>query len=877
MKKEYLSKYMLFLALVVALVSCSKDNWVSPEEGVKNAEKVLGVTIDPLQDWKMTTQVTGDITVTLGLSQSYTVAVYDVNPLNNPDATYYVRKTVREGEKTSFTCSLPTAVKMVYAVIFDNYKRSLVKQVPVLDGTLSIDFGSSSQTRSSFVSLTRSILPDHDFNSDIPEKPTTAEMDNADNFKDGVDGIQAYLSINSGNGFASNTTACYIDQNVQGVNIWAGGYNDPDNNWAWVTYGGSLYVTGTCDFSGKTFSLPSNYVIYLVKDASLTIDGGFPGGCKVYLADGSRLTVNNNISTGNVSYYSKGGSITARSGMVVNGQNELFMEGGSLTVNGLFQLQPANCYLHNTTVAIHGQMDMNQGWDGSLNRNVPAVYYQEGGTFDNTGNELVCNSGKFYIDVDSRFSSIAANGSGVIVNKGHMTSDGDIKVYNNNSVLINDGELSGAYLGTEGSAHFQNNGNVVIDGSTVVNSNNNTWVNNGQYQTGYFIYNAGSSQVINNCHMIVDEDFNINLGDNDGTSTFIMDSNSCVETQNFNGGKYSYTYFRTDWNTYVTQDFGGGPFRIDMGSESVFKVSGTATMCATKDGYGIYGPEEGSYAVFEANEVVAGKEGQGFLVTYGNNLVVSSGSHFAQGHDGDPSHPFIHFIGSASLYDGDNTPAIQISAQEPCNPGFNPGTPSSPPSDDDIPGSPAVWTFAFEDTFNGDYDMNDVVLQVKENEDDDSKIDVTLCCTGASFNLYVFLRTDDGRDLKMFNGREVHAVLGQPSGKFINTGEGDSDKFISNIDPVTFTFDKPSSNFDIATADFWIQSPQGDIHVGTTYGAGSAPYGLVIPKAWRWPKEWNTITGNSVTDSPYPDFAGFAADRTVNTTWYDNVVEDLVY
>ena len=55
MKKEYLSKYMLFLALVVAVVSCSKDNWVSPEEGVKNAEKVLGVSIDPLQDWKMAT------------------------------------------------------------------------------------------------------------------------------------------------------------------------------------------------------------------------------------------------------------------------------------------------------------------------------------------------------------------------------------------------------------------------------------------------------------------------------------------------------------------------------------------------------------------------------------------------------------------------------------------------------------------------------------------------------------------------------------------------------------------------------------------------------------------------------------------------------
>lgn len=49
---------------------------------------------------------------------------------------------------------------------------------------------------------------------------------------------------------------------------------------------------------------------------------------------------------------------------------------------------------------------------------------------------------------------------------------------------------------------------------TLVNSNNNTWVNNGTYQTKYFNYNAGSSDVINNCRMIVKEDFNINLGDN---------------------------------------------------------------------------------------------------------------------------------------------------------------------------------------------------------------------------------------------------------------------------------------------------------------------------------------------------------------------------
>ena len=319
MKKGYLLKSMLLLVLVVAAVSCSKEEIMTPEEGIKNAEDVLGVTIDPRQDWKMAEQITGDVTVNLGMSSEYTVAIYDVNPLNNPDASYYVRKTVREGEKSTFEFSLPTTVKMVYAVAFDSYHRSLVKQVPLTGSSISINFGGNEPTRSSFVSKTRAIEPTHDFASDIPAKPTSNEMTNADNFKTGVNGIKAYNDINYGNGFASDNSACYIDESVNNVNIWQGGYNDPDNNWAWVSAGGYLYVKGNCNFTGKTFSLPSGYVIYIVKNASLTIDNGFQGGCKVYLSEGARLTVNNNISTGNVSYYSKGGSIRARGDMVVNG------------------------------------------------------------------------------------------------------------------------------------------------------------------------------------------------------------------------------------------------------------------------------------------------------------------------------------------------------------------------------------------------------------------------------------------------------------------------------------------------------------------------------------------------------------------------------
>ena len=868
MKKKYLVNGLAVLALTLTATSCSNDDLFTASDGLDNAEEVLGLTIDPNQDWKMTTQVTANISVKLGISQDYTVVVYDKNPFVNKDASYFLRQTVAEGGTISQSFSIPKANTQLYVVAFDSKHRSLVKQVNVTGNAIVANFGEEETTRSASPwpsMMTRAIDPQHDFSADIPEKPTTTEMDDA-NFFDAVPAVDYYSDINGGNGFASGT--CYIDSNVNNINIWGGGHYDPDKN-AWVAEGGTVYVVGNCDFSNKQFSLAANSTVYLVKDATLTLQNGFSSGTKVYLSTGSKLVVKNGISTGNICYYSKGGTIEAQSSMVINGDCELFMEGGNLKVGGLFQLEPAKCVLTNTNVDIDGKIDVNHKWISNERPNVAGIYYQDGGTFADTGSELVCNSGIFYINVNSKFSSIEANETGIIVNKaGTMTSTSTVRVTNGNSILINDGDLVATYLGTEGSALFENNGNTVISGNTVVNSNNNTWVNNGQYKTQYFIYNAGSSEVINNCHMVVDEDFNINLGDNPGDGCFRMDAGASVETKNFNGGKYG--------------TFGGGPFYIYMGAKSLFKVTETATMCATEANYGIYGPETGgfeSFAVFQAKDIVAGAGNQGYLVTYGYNLAVVCETHFEQGSSGQ--YPYIDYKGNATIYsDGIEPMNVVAIPQSTCNPGYTPGEPEEVP---EIPGEPGEWTFAFEDNFVGDYDLNDVVLRVKENAENPNKIDVTLCATGASFNLYVYLDVPDNtlgrtttRTLSMFNQEEVHAAMGQTAGKFVNTGSG-SDKFVSGVAPVTYTFDKPSADFDIATADFWIKSPQGNIHVGTTYGTGTAPYGLIIPGKWRWPKEWNTITGNSEISAPYPRFANFAADKNQDTDWYKDFDPDLVY
>lgn len=184
-----------------------------------------------------------------------------------------------------------------------------------------------------------------------------------------------------------------------------------------------------------------------------------------------------------------------------------------------------------------------------------------------------------------------------------------------------------------------------------------------------------------------------------------------------------------------------------------------------------------------------------------------------------------------------------------------------------IPGEPAVWTYAFEDTPLGDYDMNDVVIKVSENAEDATRLDITLCCTGAANNLTVYL---DDMVLFAGSGKEVHQVFGQAAGKFINT-VNDGIK----VDPITETIRKPA-NFSFETADFWIKSPSGDVHVAKQ---GEDPHGIVVPGNWRWPREFQCIK------DAYPNFIEFAKDAATTDDnikkWYEtsngNPVEEYIY
>ena len=538
--------------------------------------------------------------------------------------------------------------------------------------------------------------------------------------------------------------------------------------------------------------------------------------------------------------------------------------GGTLYIKGNCDFSNVKFYVApNTEVYLLEGAALTLSSDNAANLQSGCNFYMASGSKITTPGELKLNNGlHIYNHGTIEANKLSTNSNSLLYNVGTVKVTTKISVENELSVMVNDGSITAADLNTAGSGKFQNNASVTISGTTFVNSNNNAWVNNGQYHTGNFIYNAASDDVINNCFLTVDEDFNINLGDNSGNGNFKMDSGSGVLTKNFNGGGNWSKNYSTGWSS-----FNGGPFYIYMGAGSLFKVTGTATMNATKASYGIYGPESGKYAVFQAKEIVAGAANQGYEVTYGGNLAVVTDDHFANGYSG--TYPYIDIKDNATIYDKGSMPLATMAIEAgTCNPGFNPG------SGQVIPTNYPIYSYAFEDTRLGDYDMNDIVIKAQETAS--GKINLSVVASGATLNLNIRLYPAGSpvvnNEVANYSGQyttlsyngetEVHAMFGVPEGTMVNTNAG------ATAAPITIQIDKGS--YDPAHLPLAIYSEaQGEIRLA---GAGQAPFGVVIPVDWKWPAERVNITSayNKIQSDNEGDqsFGKYAAEVGNALNWY---------
>ena len=424
-------------------------------------------------------------------------------------------------------------------------------------------------------------------------------------------------------------------------------------------------------------------------------------------------------------------------------------------------------------------LKLTSGQAGNLQGN--CKYYIASSAKLETSGDLPLNNGmKIYNHGTIEAASISPNNNSVLYNKGYISVSGRISVENTLSVIVNDGLMEGASLNTAGSGKFENNGTMNISGQTLVNSNYNTWVNNGTYNTGSFDYHAASTEVINNCRLNVTNRFTIKLADSESEYGFKLNGGAGVDTREFSAE---------------------GPGRIYMGSNSVFKVRETAYMGITKDLYGIYGPENGAYAVFQANSIVRGNyvdqsgnlhnvdPNQGFVANYFQKVYVVTGSHFNFGYSDKSAEqqangevgnqPYYKLADGAVLYTGGEKAPIKISSGV-CNPGYE--------GDDPGP-DPDVIRVICEDlsvTQASDWDFNDVVFDV-ELINNNTQAQITLRAAGGTLPLWVGTEEHEVHE-EFAKTNEDYAIT--TSSMVTTTTKGDGNKYtFKGLQPATFTVD----------------------------------------------------------------------------------------
>ena len=293
----------------------------------------------------------------------------------------------------------------------------------------------------------------------------------------------------------------------------------------------------------------------------------------------------------------------------------------------------------------------------------------------------------------------------------------------------------------------------------------------------------------------------------------------------------------------------------------------------------ISGPEGYNYALlriqgnYEYN--VEGTSDKGINVGYlCNNIYVelkntSGGKNTSfykliQGLNGAGEIPgqVTHGNGNATLTLLYNAP-VYIAPSECSGDGNTPGEGGGMPEDKKM-----VYTFAFEDLGDiGDYDFNDVVLQVTES-DNEHYFDVYIAAAGGTLPIKVELKKASV-DEYITLWEEVHSAFGVSQSTMVNTGKGTT----VNSLPKKGNLDK--NDFGLySNAEFRITVTSGDgAQVSEIISApkqGSAPQCLRIAGDWKWPVERESIT------KAYPDFAGCAQGNT-GTGWTNNPDSEYIY
>ncbi|MGL5979323.1 MAG: LruC domain-containing protein [Phocaeicola sp.] len=439
-----------------------------------------------------------------------------------------------------------------------------------------------------------------------------------------------------------------------------------------------------------------------------------------------------------------------------------------------------------------------------------AILYNAGAL--NTKNIFIGGESGYYVNDGT------INDASVVIDRGAFENHGTIK-------------LTKLQLDNKGSFNNTDRGVVTVRGETNATQNTCYWINSGHYTTHSVSITSGNNLFYNYCKLFVEDV--LDFSDN----TFHLMDDAYVKC-----------------NTLILHNT-----RVELGAQSVLNVVAKTTVKYNNGTtHGLFGIG-GEDALIKLGGETIRKSDDKHMLHFSGNLVYAAEKMFENGNWTDN----VYAENGAEGVDYDQV-HLPVPSKEQCAPDWSIGSDGGGSED-----LPYLFTYGFEDMTVevGDYDFNDVVLQVSSPID--GKMKVRLLAAGALKNLHIgFKNLLTGADESFFEGKEVHELLGVAPGTITNT-------ITTNGTPYEKTIEV-GANFRVGThGDFYIVDSKGSqIHIAEFtpgYKAGDVPYAVRIPKDWDYPREKVSIT------EAYLEFENWAQDATASTNWYDRSVLGNVF
>lgn len=171
-----------------------------------------------------------------------------------------------------------------------------------------------------------------------------------------------------------------------------------------------------------------------------------------------------------------------------------------------------------------------------------------------------------------------------------------------------------------------------------------------------------------------------------------------------------------------------------------------------------------------------------------------------------------------------------------------------------------TYTFCFEDTQKGDYDLNDVVIKAKRINDTTVEYSIVAC--GAYDEL--FIKNVNAGVIQ--DNVEIHSLFGVAQKQFVNTQNG-AEKLAAITAQKTVS--RSFSFLDSNNQPYIYDKTTGlTIKLSTK---GQDPHGIMIPFDFKYPAEKVCII------DAYKDFNKWGTNPILSTNWYTKPVSGKVF